>query len=320
MAKTLTDNEKEVLRLLKSLRSSDEASYAKVWNQMMKYLGSSYTTVSEEVAKGMLIALATYRFGFDYRREITLLALGLIEGYDVINVTKRREDYTEHFTSQGNKLTADGIRKKEDIYLAEIIDELAKSIEERGDEYLEELFSFARNAYYIYFSQRHNAWQVRLPNLNEKKDHRRTGVGKHKIKITAMEEKIVDELHQRILNGEKVINTQYLLLTGDHYIGNLYYFKYHNHYDVMLLVNLDIYDEKSHIYIGIEKIVKDEILTILLPIDFEELQILVESYNRPLFNFNYEGDIEKDENQVFNYLKNKGVVFCPKAIPEKLKS
>lgn len=316
MAKTLTDNEKEALRLLKSLRSSDEASYSKVWNQMMKYLGSNYTTASEEVAKGMLIALATYRFGFDYRREITLLALGLIEGYDVKKVTKRREDYTEHFTSQGYKLTADGIRKKEDIYLAEIIDELAKGIEEKGDEYLDELFSSARNSYYIYFSQGRNSWQVRLPSLNEEKGHKRAGIGKTKIEMTAMEERIVDELHQRILDGEKEINTYYLLLTGKDYVGSLYYYKYQKLYDAMLLVTLDIVDDKSHIFVGIERIVGDELITIMLPVDYEELKILVESYNRPLFNFNYEGDIKKDKIQVYNYLKGKGVVFCPQTIPE----
>ena len=322
MTRNLTANEKEAWELLKTLKSAEEASYRKVWNQVMKCLGSEQTATTEDIVKGMLIALITRTYGFDQRREITLIALGLMADYNTLKITQRREKYArEHghkfisFQDENseiiNKLTPGAIRKKEDNYFRDIIFELSDGIKENGDAYLDELFDAGRKAYIVYYSNINKAWVSNLPRIGDTKVGVFTSIWKFNYDIKPTEERIIDELHQRIIDGERVINTGSLLYTGCSYVGKLYYKKYKASYGAMLNVNVSMFSGKRHIQLEIGKMIDDEELSIVLPAEWEELRLLADTIKNPLFNYTYESDGTPDDKQILIYLEKKGVVFAP---------
>ncbi len=138
-----------------------------------------------------------------------------------------------------------------------------------------------------------------------------TSIWKFNYDIAATEERIIDELHQRVLDGERVINTGSLLYTGLSYVGSLYYKKYQAFYDAMVGVNVGVFSDKRHIHLEICKMIGEEELSIVLPADWEELKLLADIIKRPLFNYTYESDGTPDDKQILLYLEQKGVVFAP---------
>ncbi len=323
MARDLTANEKEAVELLKSLRSSeDAANYKKVWNQIVKCLGSDQTVSDTDIIIGMLITLVTRRFGFDYHRDITLIALGLMADYDTLKITRRRQKYIkeqghrfivfqDEESKKTDKLTADAIRKREDNYFRDVIIELSDGIKEKGESYLDELFETGEKTYVVYFSSYMNAWVSNLPRIGDTNAEKFTSIWKFKHDITTTEERVIDELHQRILDGEKVINTGSLLGTSTSYVGSLYYQKYKASYGAMLGVNVSMFSGKRHIKLQICKMIDDEELSIMIPADWEELKLLADTIKNPLFNYTYESDGTPDDKQILLYLEQKGVVFAP---------
>lgn len=93
---SLTDaNKKAALKELKDLRSGHEPSYAGAINEIFDYLEINSGAPTEEYGKGLIITLITHLFGYGERRDVTLNALGLIEGYEDLPITQRRIKFIE---------------------------------------------------------------------------------------------------------------------------------------------------------------------------------------------------------------------------------
>ena len=79
----------------------------------------------------------------------------------------------------------------------------------------------------------------------------------------------------------------------------------------MVEVNVSLFSGKRHINLEICKMIDDELLSIILPADWEELKLLADTIKKPLFNYTYTSDGTPDDEQILLYLVQKGVVFSP---------
>ena len=317
----LTTNEKQAYEKIKKLRINEGASYKQTLQEVLDDLGIGFVPYSEDVARGMLISIITMLFGWDERRDVTLMALGLIKGYDRLKVTDRREAYIRRQLERDkNELrprptiapTTDSIRKKEDIYLARVIKKMAEEIRDKDKAFIDEVIERARQSYFIVFSQGTNDWATELTGFHDEEiSSKHTGISAREITLSITEERIVDELHQRVLDGERKIDTRWLMSTSDHYIGELYAKKYHHEHDLIIGVNVCNFGGIATIMASIEKIVNEKLIVVALPVEWEELRALVDSHKKALINYNYSSDGAKDDGEILRYLEHKGVVFAP---------
>lgn len=290
--------------------------YKEQVEKTLQELGYKYMIPTDDMAKMILISLVTMIYGYTEKRLIILMSLGLIDEFSGLNITQRRDSYIEW---AGKKMNSDAMRHQEDRLLKDFVKRLGNILDERGKRVIDEALEQATNTFQLYLDE-HYVWSMDLPSLQDKGPLWEPSITLETITIDDKEEGLVNEIHDQIAKGIHSFalnDSKYSSLV--HRIDELFYCRYNNEYDALIIINEDRFQGISRIVIRIEQMTNAGLLTISTLSDIDDLRTLIGAYDDLIISYVYFSDERKGPNdydeiegirkEIIEIAEGKGVIF-----------